>query len=66
MEIHSFSDLGNEEMRSMLIENNVKVVGSISFGSAEELLGDVALPASFIEQLEYMNNVNVSTVAPFL
>ena len=63
MEIHSFSDLGNEEMRSMLIENNVKVVGSISFGSAEELLGDVA---SFIEQLEYMNNVNVSTVAPFL
>ena len=50
-------------MRSMLFENNVKVVGSISFGSAEELLGDVA---SFIEQLEYMNNVNVSTVAPYL
>ena len=50
----------------MLIENNVKVVGNISFSSAEELLGDVALPASFVEQLEYMNNVNVSMVAPFL
>jgi hypothetical protein len=48
------------------IKNNVKVVGTISFGSADELLRDVTLPASFIEQLEYINNVNVSTVAPLL
>jgi hypothetical protein len=44
----------------MLVENKLNIVGSISFGSAEELFHDVSLPDSFIELPEYMKNVVVS------
>ena len=45
--------------------NNLLLTGSIKFGSSKELLGDIKLPGSFIQQLDTVYSVNVDTVVSF-
>jgi len=45
--------------------NNLVSKGTIKFGSSKDLLGDIKLPASFIQQLDTMYGVNVDSVTFF-
>jgi len=45
--------------------NNLVAKGNIKFGSSKDLLGDIKLPTSFIQQLDTTYGVNVDSVTFF-
>jgi len=65
LEKKSFSALTREDITSMWNSNNLVSKGTIKFGSSKDLLGDIKLPASFIQQLDTMYGVNVDSVTFF-
>ena len=42
--------------------NNLVAKGNIKFGSSKDLLGEIKLPGSFIQQLDTLYGVNVDAV----
>lgn len=46
--------------------NNLVAKGNIKFASSKELLGDIKLPPSFIQQLDTVYGVNVDAVMSLL
>ena len=62
LEKKSFSALTREEITSMWNSNNLVDKGNIKFGSSKDLLGEIKLPASFIQQLDTIYDVNVDAV----
>ena len=57
-----FSALTQKDITSMWNYNNLMLKGNIKFGSSKELLGEIKLPASFIQQLDTVYGVNVDVV----
>jgi hypothetical protein len=62
LEKKSFSALTQEEITSMWTSNHLVANGNIKFGSSKDLLGEIKLPVSFIQQLDTLYGVNVDAV----
>lgn len=61
-EIKLFLSLTHEEIMSMWNSNNLVAKGNIKFGSKKDLLGEVKLPASFIQHSDTIYDVSVNAV----
>jgi|SRR5947207_8869377 len=57
-----FSALTLDEISAMWNSNYLLLKGTIKFGSSKELLGDIKLPESFLQQLDTVYDVDVDDI----
>jgi len=62
LERKTFSAILTREFEAMCKELNLKSGGTIQFAEPDVLLGDIAIPDSFRQQVELVRHINVSAV----
>lgn len=57
-----FSDMSNKDIDSIVIANNVQIAESIEFGPLKEIIKDIVVSASFLQQRKIVSELCVCEV----